>query len=580
MPIRLLPDNLVNQIAAGEVVERPASVVKELVENALDAGACRLSVEVERGGTALIRVRDDGTGIPATELSLALERHATSKISRAEDLAAVQSLGFRGEALPSIASVSRFRLVSAVEGAAASEVEVADGRRTETRPAAHPRGTTVEVRDLFHGIPARRKFLRTEATEFQHVLRTISRLALSRFDAAFALAHNRREVFSLPPATERAAQEQRVARLVGEEFVRHAIHVEHASGSLRLAGWLGLPTYARSQPDQQYFFVNGRMVRDRLLANAVRLGYQDVLYGGRQPAYLLYLELDPAQVDVNAHPQKLELRFRDGRHVHDFVFRSVQRALAATRPDTDRGGSTDATVLMGRQAGSLPLDEAPTALRGADWTELARRANGSSEGVGEPPVTPPLGFAVAQLHGVFILAQTAEGIVLVDMHAAHERVLYERLKASQSVGGGDRQVLLVPATVEVGEAGAALAEEHADALAAAGLVVDRVGPTAVAIREVPAALAGANVAAVLRDALGDLAEHGATHRIEERQNELLASLACRAAIRANRSMTVPEMNALLREMERTDRTDQCNHGRPTWTRISLEQLDRLFLRGR
>jgi DNA mismatch repair protein MutL len=580
MPIRLLPDNLVNQIAAGEVVERPASVVKELVENALDAGACRLSVEVERGGTALIRVRDDGTGIPAAELPLAIERHATSKIARAEDLAAVRSLGFRGEALPSIASVSRFRIVSAEQGTAATEVEVADGRRSEPRPAAHPRGTTVEVRDLFHGIPARRKFLRTEATEFQHILRTISRLALSRFDAAFALAHNRREVFSLPPATDRAEQESRIARLVGEEFVRHAIHLEHAGGPLRLTGWLGLPTYARSQADQQYFFVNGRMVRDRLLANAVRLAYQDVLYGGRQPAYLLYLELDPGQVDVNAHPQKLELRFRDGRHVHDFVFRSVERALAATRPDADRRGATEATVLAGGSSNGLPLGVPPTIASGTDWTELARRVNESPVAEWRPSGTPPLGFAVAQLHGIFILAQTAEGIVLVDMHAAHERVLYERLKASQAAGGGDRQALLVPAAVEVGEAGAALAEEHSEALAAAGLVVDRVAPTTVAIREVPAALAGGDVAVVLRDALADLGEHGATHRIEQRQNELLASLACRAAIRAHRSMTVPEMNALLREMERTDRTDQCNHGRPTWTRISLEELDRLFMRGR
>ncbi len=581
MPIRLLPDNLVNQIAAGEVVERPASVVKELVENALDAGASRVAVEVERGGAALIRVRDDGAGIPAGELSLALERHATSKIASAEDLAVVQSLGFRGEALPSIASVSRFRIVSSEEGAAAVEVEVADGRRSDPRPAAHPRGTTVEVRDLFHSIPARRRFLRTEATEFQHVLRTISRLALSRFDVAFALAHNRREVFSLPPALDRADRESRVTRLVGQEFVRHAIYIEHVIGSLRVTGWLGLPTYARSQSDQQYFFVNGRMVRDRLLANAVRLGYQDVLYGGRQPAYLLYLELDPDQVDVNAHPQKLELRFRDGRHVHDFVFRSVGRALASTRPDRGREGATSASLLAGRAPLGLPFGEAPgTALSGGDWRDLA-------PGVNEAPVTepqetglPPLGFAVAQLHGIFILAQAADGIVLVDMHAAHERVLYERLKASQAAGCGDRQALLVPATVEVGEVGAALAEAHAESLGAAGLVVDRIGPTTVAIREVPAALAGGNVATVLRDALGDLAEHGATHRIEERQNELLASLACRAAVRANRSMTVPEMNALLREMERTDRADQCNHGRPTWTRISLEELDRLFMRGR
>jgi len=580
MPIRQLPENLVNQIAAGEVVERPASVVKELVENALDAGAGRVVVELERGGIGLVRVRDDGSGIPPGELALALSRHATSKIATLDDLGAVASLGFRGEALPSIASVSRFRMASATAGAAGAEVEVTDGLTGAVRPAAHPPGTTVEVRDLFYNVPARRKFLRAESTEYQHALRTLSRLAMSRFGTGFTLTHNRREVFSLPPATGREEREERIARLAGPEFVAHAAYVEHESAGLRLEGWICLPTYARAQADQQFLFVNGRMVRDRLLGNAVRLGYQDVLYGGRQPAYLLYLEVDPAQVDVNAHPQKLELRFRDGRHVHDFVFRSVERALAATRPRGSSAGSASSAWLAGASpvAQGLPLAEPVTPVAGFDWRDLARGLPASEPGQ-ESADVPPLGYAVAQLHGLFILSQTPDGIVLVDMHAAHERVLYERLKVAMETGAA-RQALLVPATVEVGPDEASLAEQHAESLAAAGLVVDRIGQASLAVREVPASLAGTDVAGLLRDVLADLAVHAATHRIVERQNELLASLACRAAIRAHRSMTIAEMNALLREMERTDRADQCNHGRPTWTRISLDELDRLFLRGR
>ena len=585
MPIRQLPENLVNQIAAGEVVERPASVVKELVENAIDAGAGRITVELERGGIGLVRVRDDGAGIPAPELALAVSRHATSKIATLDDLGAVASLGFRGEALPSIASVSRFRLASAIAGGGGAQIELADGATGEVRPVAHPVGTTVEVRDLFHNVPARRKFLRSDSTEFQHALQTLSRLAMSQFGTGFTLLHNRREIFSLAPSPERAGQEQRVARLVGAEFIRHAMHLEHQSAGLRLSGWIGLPTYARARADQQYFFVNGRMVRDRLLANAVRLGYQDVLYGGRQPAYLLYLEIDAAQVDVNAHPQKLELRFRDGRHVHDFVFRSVERALAATAPRAVSTGPATASTLLekdsGVSLGALPLGEPRPTGTGADWRDLAVEVREQLATGDGDAATMPLGQAVAQLHGLFILSQTHEGIVLVDMHAAHERVLYERLKAAtESQSGTARQALLVPLTVEVGEAEASLAEERADELAAAGLLVDRLGPGRLAVREVPALLAGTDPAGLLRDVLADLAAEAAAHRIVERQNELLASIACRAAVRAHRNMTITEMNALLREMERTARADQCNHGRPTWTRISLAELDRLFLRGR
>ncbi|MGA1576801.1 MAG: DNA mismatch repair endonuclease MutL [Steroidobacteraceae bacterium] len=585
MAIARLDENLINQIAAGEVVERPASVVKELVENAVDAGATRVQVELERGGTALIRVRDDGSGIPTDQLSLALARHATSKITRLDDLAAVRSLGFRGEALPSIASVSRFRLASAVAGQPGASVEVSGGVLSGPIPAAHPAGTTVEVRDLFHEVPARRKFLRSEATEYQHALRTLTRLALSSPRTGFTLTHNRREIFALPAALDREQEEARIATLVDPEFMRHCLFVEFEAQGLGLRGWVGLPTHSRAQPDQQYLFVNGRMVRDRLLGNAVRLAYQDVLYGGRHPAYVLHLSLAPTLVDVNAHPQKLELRFRDGRTVHDFLHRGLQRVLADTRP----GGSapaTDAAASLGtshvESTSRLPWEwPAREEAAGADWRQFApasvqegheRPADGTS--------SRPLGEAVAQLHGLFILAQVEDGVILVDQHAAHERVLYEQMKRDRDRGEAPRQALLVPLGLEVAEADADLAEAEGSALAAVGLVVDRIGPRQLAIREVPALLAGSDPAVLLREVLADLAEQGVSHRIESGQDELLASLACRGAIRGRRTLSLPEMNALVRDMERTERASQCNHGRPTWTRLSLADLDRLFLRGR
>ncbi|HEY7753685.1 MAG TPA: DNA mismatch repair endonuclease MutL [Steroidobacteraceae bacterium] len=578
MPIRILADPLIDQIAAGEVIERPASVAKELIENALDAGARRVAVDVEQGGIKLIRVRDDGAGIAAGELPLALARHATSKIASMEDLERVASLGFRGEALPSIASVSQLTLTSRPAAAAtAMQVVAANGRIGKPRPAAHPPGTTVEVRDLFHKVPARRKFLRSESTEFQHLHRTVARLALSRFDVAFTLTHNRRELFALPPAAGRREREERVAALIGADFVANSRHVEFAHGGLALEGWIGLPSQSRAQPDRQYLFVNGRMVRDRLLANAARLGYRDVSYGGRHPAWLLYLTLDATQVDVNAHPQKLELRFRDARGVHDFVFRAIERALAASGAEAGAAPPVPAATWLDAAAGAaagarLPLGD-PRSFAGV--ADDAR-----AETVPADAAEAPLGYAIAQLHGVYILSQTADGMALVDMHAAHERILYERLKAALDAGGGPRQPLLVPAAVEVSEPEAALAAEHAAELAAAGLVVDRIGPATLAVREVPPVLAGQDVAGVLRDALADLGRHAATHRIEERQNELLANIACRSAVRAHRALSVPEMNALLRDMERTERSGHCSHGRPTWTRVTLAELDRLFLRGR
>jgi DNA mismatch repair protein MutL len=567
MPIRILEGPLVDQIAAGEVIERPASVVKELVENALDAGARQVSIDVERGGIRLIRVRDDGGGIPAAELPLALARHATSKIASLVDLERVSTLGFRGEALPSIASVSGLRITSRARGASdAAAAESVDGEPAGLAPAAHPPGTTVEVRDLFHRVPARRKFLRAEATEFQHILKTVTRLALSRFDVAFTLVHNRREQFTLPPAAGRREREARIAKLVGADFVTSARHVEFAQAGLALAGWIGLPSASRAQADRQFLFVNGRMVRDRLLGSAVRLGYRDVSHGDRHPAWVLYLTLDPLQVDVNAHPQKLELRFRDARVVHDFLFRTVERALA--------------------ESGQLPAGRAafvPPAWAGASPASPPLAFGAHVADAPAPVAThedQPLGLAVAQLHGVYIVAQSAEGMVLVDMHAAHERILYERLKAALDSGRGPRQALLVPALLETTEGEAALAELHADELRAAGFTVDRAGPATLAVREVPVALAGQDVAGVLADALADLGAGGTAHRIDASQNELLANIACRSAVRAHRQLTVPEMNALLRDMERTERSGQCSHGRPTWTRLTLAELDRIFLRGR
>lgn len=582
MPIQILTETLIDQIAAGEVIERPASVAKELIENALDAGARHIAIDVERGGIGLLRVRDDGAGMESRELPLALARHATSKIASLDDLERVMTLGFRGEALPSIASVSRLRMASRTASArSGAEIEAADGRAGRPRPAAHPQGTTVEIRDLFHRVPARRKFLRAEATEFQHVLRTVTRLALSRFDVAFTLTHNRREQFALPAAASRLDKETRIARLVGAEFVSNSLHVEHEHQGLKLEGWIGLPSQARAQSDRQYLFVNGRMVRDRLLVNAARLGYQDVMYGGRHPAWLLYLTLDPVQVDVNAHPQKLEVRFRDGRGVHDFVFRTLERALASTRAAASGAPPASAAALVGGaveyRPGMLRLGEPPAAGFGTPGHPPDARDGRESA---PEAADAPLGHAVAQLHGIYIVTQTTDGIALVDMHAAHERILYERLKAAADSGHGARQPLLVPAVVECSEADAELAMQHRDELAAAGLAVDRVGPATLAIREVPMVLAGQDVAAVLRDALADLGEQGSTHRIAERQNELFANIACRSAVRAHRMLSIDEMNSLLRDMERTERSGQCSHGRPTWTRVTLAELDRLFLRGR
>jgi len=583
MPIRVLAPELVSQIAAGEVIERPASVVKELVENALDAGARRIEIDVEKGGVALCRVRDNGSGIARDELALALERHATSKISALGDLEHVVSLGFRGEALPSIASVSRLSLTSRVASAEHGwSVRVQDGAQGDPVPAPHAVGTTVEVRDLFFNVPPRRKFVRSEATEFQHVRRFVERLGLSRFGVAFQLNNAGRSVLALPAAHDRVASGKRVAEICGADFVAQSLSIERTS-NISLRGWIGLPTASRAQPDLQYWFVNGRFVRDRQLHNAARLGYRDVLYHGRHPAYVLYLELDPAQVDVNAHPAKLELRFRDGRTVHDFVFRTLEEALRDTRPGSTETAGPGYRHTLTAVAGATPrLDLQEPGQASAD---LRNGVQAATSGVREPPAAAageefPLGFALGQIHGIYILAQASDGLVLVDMHAAHERVTYERLKRLAAANSVAPQRLLVPLTIEVPGAEAEIAESNRDAFARLGVEIDRMGPGVLAVRQVPSLLAQTDITALIRDVLVDLREHGVSARIEDAGERLMATLACRTAVRANRSLTIAEMNALLREMERTDRADQCNHGRPTWARISLGELDRLFLRGR
>ena len=588
MAIQILADELVNQIAAGEVIERPASVAKELVENSLDAGARRIEVELERGGCALIRVRDDGIGIAPHEIGLALARHATSKIASLADLERVATLGFRGEALPSIASVSRLSLTSRSAGADHGwTVEAREGTVSTPAPASHPPGTSVEVRDLFFNVPARRKFLRSEGTEYQHVLRMLERLALSRFGVGFTLLSNGRTVWTLPPASSQPERLARVAKLCGEDFAAHVIELSHDIESLHLSGWIALPTFSRSQSDLQFAFLNGRYVRDRVIAGAARLAYQDVLFNGRFGAYVLYLDMDPTLVDVNAHPQKLEVRFRESRGVHEFMFRTLERALAATRPTGESPGSAplDWFTAAARAAESVPPRQERFVLseRSANHGAAAFDTNfRRGLAVRDEPHEErefPLGFAIAQLHGVHILAQTTDGVVLVDMHAAHERVMYERMKKLLA-GETAEQQLLVPEILSVSPAQAEAAELHAGEFAALGFTLTRLAPDQLAIRGVPCLLAGRDAAGVVRDVLSDLLETGQSRRVEESINRLLGSAACHAAVRAQRTLTLAEMNALLREMEHTDRADQCNHGRPTWVRLSLADLDRLFMRGR
>ncbi|HET7359569.1 MAG TPA: DNA mismatch repair endonuclease MutL [Rhodanobacteraceae bacterium] len=593
--IRPLPPELINQIAAGEVIERPASVVKELVENSLDAGATRIEVDIEAGGARLIRVRDNGGGIDVDELPLAVAAHATSKIFSFDDLENVATMGFRGEALASVASVSRFALTSRRAGAeVAFRIETDGGRPQAPCPAQHPPGTSVEVRDLFHNVPARRKFLRAERTEFGHIDELLKTLALARDGVEFRVTHNGKPVRMLKAARDEGAALARVAEVLGDGFAGHSLRVEQAAAGMRLSGWVGLPTASRAQADQQYFYVNGRMVRDRTVAHAVRQAYADVLFHGRHPAYVLFLELDPAGVDVNVHPAKSEVRFREQRLLHEFLYRSLYEALAQTRAGSIasqaaaplpgvREASLGAAVAMPWRAqaplslGEAPLDGYAMLLGERRDPADARAALPANSDDGD---VPPLGYALAQLKNIFVLAENAHGMVLVDMHAAHERITYEKLKTGRACSNLRSQLLLVPLALAVSEREAAAAEEHAEALAAWGLELSRSGPAAITVRRIPALLEGADVGQLTRDVLGELAQHGHSRRLEELENELLSTMACHGSVRAGRRLTLTEMNALLREMEATERSGQCNHGRPTWVQLSLAELDRLFARGR
>ena len=626
--IQLLSPRLANQIAAGEVVERPASVAKELLENSLDSGARRIDVEVEQGGVKLLRVRDDGSGISADDLPLALARHATSKIRELEDLEGVLSLGFRGEALASISSVARLTLTSRTASAGEAWQVETEGRDMTPRvqPAAHPVGTSVEVRDLFFNTPARRKFLKAEKTEFDHLQEVIRRLALARFDVGFHLRHNGKSILSLHEAHDETARARRVGAICGAGFMEQALPIDVERNGLRLWGWVGLPTFSRSQADLQYFFVNGRAVRDKLVAHAVRQAYRDVLFNGRHPTFVLFLELEPNGVDVNVHPTKHEVRFREGRSVHDFLYGTLHRALADVRPEDQLAAPAAAAEMVrptGQQVGEFgpqgemrlaspvleqpqapqfaisnggsgagyqyqytprPSQPLPAAESQAVYREFYKPLSDGApapstlpEGQGD---IPPLGYALAQLKGIYILAENAVGLVLVDMHAAHERIMYERLKVAMASEGLSGQPLLVPETLALSQREADCAEEHGQWFQRLGFELQRLGPETLAIRQIPALLKQAEANRLVQDVLADLMEYGTSDRIQAHLNELLGTMACHGAVRANRRLAIPEMNALLRDMENTERSGQCNHGRPTWTQMGLDDLDKLFLRGR
>ncbi|WP_145649925.1 DNA mismatch repair endonuclease MutL [Pseudoduganella lurida] len=622
-PIRALPDQLISQIAAGEVVERPSAVVKELLENALDAGATQVTVRLEEGGVKRICITDNGKGIPPEQMPLALARHATSKITSLDDLENVNTLGFRGEALASIASVAVVTLTSrTADGAHAWELE---GSHLGTvQPSSGAPGTTVNAQDLYYNTPARRKFLKSEQTEFGHCAEVVRRIALARPDVAFTLTHNGRTVDHWM-ASDMA---RRSAQILGEAFAEARLGIDEGAGVLRLHGFAGLPTASKGRPDSQYFYVNGRYVRDKLLVHAVRAAYEDVLHGDRFPSYVLALELDPALVDVNVHPSKIEVRFRDGRAVHQFVFHAVQRALAQTSatahgsvpsplPAADTlgagGGNAGPGAWRPQQQASFgamlnpsyapTFSPSPFTREGGVAQSTERYGALFADGAAPAPAPYtmpqptsytanaaalaheefPLGFALAQLHGIYILAQNTKGLVLVDMHAAHERILYEQLKNAldAQIAGTDMQVqsLLIPVTFYADAVEVGTVQEHGDTLRKLGFDIAALSPTTLAVRTVPALLKNADAQTLARDVLRDVREYGGSRVLIERRNELLGTLACHTAVRANRILSQPEMNALLRQMESTERADQCNHGRPTWVQVEINALDKLFLRG-
>ena len=572
-PIRILPDLLISQIAAGEVVERPASVLKELLENALDAGAGEIQVTLDQGGIKRVQVDDDGGGLAKDDLPLALARHATSKIQTLDDLQGVATMGFRGEALASIASVARLSIASRAKSAAHAWIIRSEGGGSGApKPAARAAGTSVLVEDLYFNTPARRKFMRTEQTEFGHCEETFRRIALARPDVAFTLKHNGRVSAHL----RAQALGDRAAALLGGEFIDASFPVEAQAGTLRLSGLAGTPQAARTRADAQYLFVNSRFVRDRMLSHAVREAYRDQLHGERQPAYLLFLEIDPRTVDVNVHPAKIEVRFRDSGGVHQFVLHALKRALSPSAADAPVAYARIAESGPGLRQGFQPgfgLAQPAQAYQAFMATATSAAPLPAAE------KSPPLGYAIAQLHGVYVLAQNEAGLVLVDMHAAHERIVMEKLKKGLDAGAVARQSLLVPAVLAADALDIATAEENRAALEKLGLETSVSGPNELAVRSAPALLAGGDIAGLTRNLLKDIREYGASEVLSARQNELLATMACHAAVRANRMLTVTEMNALLREMEETERSGSCNHGRPTWYQLTMADLDRLFMRG-
>ncbi|MES2204814.1 MAG: DNA mismatch repair endonuclease MutL [Pseudomonadota bacterium] len=628
MRIHKLSAQLSNQIAAGEVIERPASVVKELIENSLDAGASEIEIEIEQGGEKLIGVRDNGCGIHQDDLTLALDRHATSKLISVDDLAAIHTLGFRGEALASMSSVSRLELQSRVENVDSGWRIFSDGMMSvEKEPCAHAIGTSVKIRDLFFNTPARKKFLKNERVEFSHIENLVKRVALSHFHVGFRLTHNGRSVFHLPPANSQLEKERRVSMVCGQTFLEHALFLETEHAGLKIFGWVAEPTFSRSQADTQYFYVNRRCIKDKVVTHAVRQAYEDVLYNQRHPAYVLFFELDPHQVDVNAHPTKHEVRFRESRMVHDFIFKSLHQAIADIRPEQilakseavvgaigDRPPSAQQSSIFQqhRESAQQPLfaqqhiesyqslyqtenvdverSKAPSAKGAASQSEAGDFGHHNSEKIPPSPLlqrgapvdgaTQPLGYAIAQLKGIYILAENEKGLILVDMHAAHERIVYEEMKIAMQSGNLIAQPLLIPITVQVTEQEANLTEEHTHLFSSLGLVVERMGPETLAIKQVPEVLKKADVAQIIHDMIADLSSLGESKRLEETINHIMGNMACKSAIKANHRLTLPEMNAILRSMEIVPRSGQCNHGRPTWIQLTLEELDKFFLRGR
>ncbi len=596
--IHLLPDLLINQIAAGEVIERPASALKELLENSLDAGATEIAVQLEAGGIKLLRVRDNGGGIAKDQLPLALMRHATSKIASLDDLQRVASMGFRGEALASMAAVAQVTLTSRnADAAHAWKIEAADGAQSAASPAAHAHGTTIEMRELYFNTPARRKFLKSESTEFAWCEETFKRIALSRPDVAFSLQHNGKSVWNLPPspASGRGVGGEglgaRVSALLGPEFGQHAVVVEKQIGPLHLYGIAALPAYSRSTRDEQYFFINGRFVRDKVLMHAVRQGYQDILHHQRHPAFVLFLDMPPEQVDVNVHPAKSEVRFRESQGIHQFVFHALQDALSVTMNETAPAKPAPSPAAAGEgwgegaQRSVAPIQQQTMAFSAAQpqaayklWEEAAVVRD--QENTASQPETHPLGFALGQLSGIYILAQNQQGLVVVDMHAAHERIVYERLKAAFDTQQMPTQQLMIPVTFAAEALDIATTEEEQEALQKLGFDIAPISTNTLAVRAMPAMLKQSHAETAAREVLHELRDFGASRALTERRNSLLATLACHSAVRANQQLSIPEMNAILREMEQTERADQCNHGRPTWFQVTLAELDAMFMRGK